>query len=102
VPTLDLGKFIHEEIQGANRTVVVKLDIEKAECEVMPWLVATGAACHLDVIAAEWHMKKRRQKDSDQVLALIKAVKCLVKILDLDDEMHYQSKFRCLHDEHTK
>jgi FkbM family methyltransferase len=93
VPTLDLGKFIREEIQGANRTIVVKMDIEGAEYEVMPWLVATGAVCNLDVIAVEWHGGDRRRKEIDPVLAVLKAAKCPMEILDLDDESYHQSKF---------
>ena len=36
-------------------TVVMKLDIEGAELKVLPWLLARGALCDVDLLFAEIH-----------------------------------------------
>lgn len=37
---------------------LMKLDVEGAEYELLPWLLAQGALCRLDFLIIEWHLNR--------------------------------------------
>jgi hypothetical protein len=55
VQGLDLAEFLLKEVHPHASTVVMKLDIEGAELKVLPWLLARGALCDVDLLFAEIH-----------------------------------------------
>ena len=55
VQGLDLAEFLLKEVHPHASTVVMKLDIEGAELKVLPWLLARGALCDVDMLFAEIH-----------------------------------------------
>ena len=96
VRTLDLARFILEEIRPFASTVVMKLDIEGAEFDVIPHLLLRGAFCDLDLVFAEvhpWVKQANAQQRAflDASITLINSGQirgCKVRVSMLDDETY--------------
>ena len=65
IKTIDLAAYINRALDAhrIGTTVdppsLMKLDVEGAEYELLPWLLAQGALCRLRFIQIEWHLNAR-------------------------------------------
>ena len=68
IKTLDLANWVHANVHRRTvpearlrddplPAVVMKMDIEGAEYDVLPRLLATGVLCNVSVITLEWHRR---------------------------------------------
>ena len=65
VPSVDFANFLHRAVSqhrppsssGARLHMLLKLDIEGAEYELLPRLLARGALCLADYLIIDWHLK---------------------------------------------
>lgn len=65
VPTLNISKWLLHELPR-DAYVVVKLDVEGMEHEIVPQLLATGAACAIDELFVECHYARRGVREKDR------------------------------------
>ena len=93
---------------GSTRppAVLMKMDIEGSEVDVIPDLMVMGAMSEVDLMMAEWHPwaaageRRTRAEKAKEVLEGLAAVvadagdlKHKVKVIDLDDEVYFDSEF---------
>lgn len=78
-----------------NSKIFMKLDIEGAEYMILPDLLLTGAICHVNFIAAEWHpevYKETPPLPPNLMLTLNWIIKqkqnCSCELINLDDETY--------------
>ena len=103
VTTVDLARFMGEEVGDRRAKVVMRMDIEGSEFETMEKLFRTGHLCSpvLDVMFVEWHQRNRRDRifRHDGCASYLKsfAPQCMLrygargvptKMIDLDDESY--------------
>jgi hypothetical protein len=96
VRALDLARFILDELLPFASTIVMKLDVEGAEYELLPRLLATGALCAMDLVFLEEHPSSRApaQKalfEHAKALLLVHdhaQTGCRVRLSLLDDESY--------------
>ena len=93
VRTMNLARFLQDEIIPYAKTIVMKLDVEGSEHEILPHLVLSGAICSIDIAFIEIHTGSFSQQDIINVqsaLALFPhasgLVGCKTVISLLDDE----------------
>ena len=74
VRTVNLASYMKRvlpPIPMANETLVVlKLDVESAEYELLPYLIATGSLCRVHALLIEWHLNSRPAADRLSALGL--------------------------------
>ena len=67
VRTVDIGAFMQRllpPVPDALATlVVVKLDVESAEFELLPYLLASGVLCRAHIFIIEWHLNALPPED---------------------------------------
>lgn len=58
VRTIDLAAFLRVRLVSPARASpsLMKLDTEGFEYQLLPWLIAQGALCHLTHLHIEWHL----------------------------------------------
>uniref|UniRef100_A0A7S4C0H1 Methyltransferase FkbM domain-containing protein n=1 Tax=Chrysotila carterae TaxID=13221 RepID=A0A7S4C0H1_CHRCT len=56
VQSVDISKFIHQALHPTD-FVFLKMDIEGAEYDLLPSLIASGALCPVDYFLIEWHLQ---------------------------------------------
>lgn len=60
VRAIDLAGYMNRVLpsipQATETLAVLKLDIESAEFEMLPYLIATGALCRVHLLLIEWHL----------------------------------------------
>lgn len=103
---LDFSKFLKEQIfypfQQKGRDlppILMKIDIEGAEFDVLPYLISSGSLCEIDAAFIEWHEQIRSKSNTTflnttaitQFLRGIKVV-CKTNLIELDDESYGQGK----------
>jgi cell division protein FtsL len=95
VRALDLARFILDELLPFASTLVMKLDVEGAEYELLPRLLATGALCAMDLVFIEQHPRElaasQAQADAfEHAKALVRdaLTGCRVRLSMLDDESY--------------
>ena len=57
VPAIDLAALLRVQLPEDGRTLsYLKLDVEGAEFELLPWLLLQGALCRVGYLLVEWHL----------------------------------------------
>ena len=104
VKGIDFGKWLNEHVflssnQDAKEEfpVIMKLDIEGAEFETVPNLLASGALCRIGIAMVEWHehIKKDHWVNGTvwkSIIAFLNNLKaCRTQFIDMDDESYGDS-----------
>ena len=59
VPAIDLAALLRVQLPEDGRTLsYLKLDVEGAEFELLPWLLLQGALCRVGYLLVEWHLNR--------------------------------------------
>lgn len=80
VRTIDFAKWLLDNFAG-REDLIVKMDIEGAEYEVLPRLIATGAIRLIGELRCEWHWDRFpvTKAEDERIKALVSASTKLVK-----------------------
>ena len=58
VRTIDLAALIARILPEEGGLALMKIDVESAEYELLPWLLAHGALCRISHLVIEWHLNR--------------------------------------------
>ena len=56
VPAVDFGAYLNRTLREDDNAML-KLDIERAEFDLLPWWLTTRSLCLVDYFLIEWHFK---------------------------------------------